>query len=72
MTVPVQRLRTGHREVGYSRRREREMDGRADWEPADIGSNETGFERFFKDSAAGAIRGFFQEAHEFWKRFRFR
>lgn len=35
-----------------------------------VTKDESAFDRFFKDAAAGALRGCFYEMYEFWRRYR--
>jgi hypothetical protein len=35
-----------------------------------VSKDESAFDRFFKDAAAGALRGCFYEMYEFWRRYR--
>ena len=41
-----------------------------EWAPGPIDENDKPLTRFFKDSAAGGVRGTFFEAYRFWKVFR--
>jgi hypothetical protein len=42
------------------------------WDSGVVGEHESPVDRFFKDAAAGALRGMFYEMYSFWKRFRIR
>lgn len=65
--IPVRRW-----DGGNSRRQEsHQRDGVEVYRDGDlVGENESAFDRFFKDAAAGALRGCFYEMYEFWRRYR--
>jgi hypothetical protein len=67
VSIPVRR----HGSRSYSRSDDRPRGGVEVSKKGELVSEgESAFDRFFKDAAAGALRGCFYEMYEFWRRYR--
>ena len=71
--VPTRRVVTSTSNTPYRSgyRRDEEVE-KVDWEPGRAVEGENMIARFFKDAAAGSLRGGFFEMYRFWRVFRFK